>query len=360
MVNFNIIDNINKVPSNREWIDSLNFKNRTDYAGRRYQLIAKHERKFSNWERLARGLLGIWMVVRSFGRELTSKTVKNLFIKDHESRRFGILINQICDETAADFTLLFPKEINLEILSYLNGAELTKCQRVNKTWKALAASHEALWNALPPRMAFGKRQWATYFGDIGKEPPLPKDIHKILKSSCLFWPGKKVEETHMLVLIPESINGKLLTLGALAELVKTPKEGHATKYRYMSDAIINEYGNQAATKSHWVLMTKDVIEGSRNKSYTGQRALVAKFANQQRINYEVPNLLDASIGIFMHYICFGERLFNKWTYTRCQEKAQGCQIVVGCFGAPDSLEVNTPVMPAHAFIGVAAQRQLFF
>ncbi|MGZ6330812.1 MAG: SH3 domain-containing protein, partial [Parachlamydiaceae bacterium] len=48
-------------------------------------------------------------------------------------------------------------------------------------------------------IAFGKAKWATYFGDIGEEPPLPNNIQTILSSPCPFWPNKKVEETHLLV-----------------------------------------------------------------------------------------------------------------------------------------------------------------
>ena len=206
-------------------------------------------------------MLGIWTIARSCGREWSSKAVKNLFTKDHESRRFGVLINPPSqqlplsnqpklDETAADFTLLFPEEISLAIFSYLNSQELTRCFCVNKTWKALA-SDEVLWNTLLPRIAFGKAQWETYFGDIGQVPPLPKDIHQILKSPCPFWPGKKVEETHILMLIPESVNSKPLTLSTLGELVKAPKYGHATQYRYIWGKIIHKHGNQATAKSHF-------------------------------------------------------------------------------------------------------------
>ena len=240
---------------------------------------------------------------------------------------------KIREEEKIDFVNSLPKEMTHAIFSHLNAEELTRCFRVNKTWKVLA-SHEPLWNALSPKIAFGKKQWAKYFGDIGIEPPLPKDIHKILKSPCPFFPGKKVEETHMLVLIPETIDGKPLNLTTLGELVKAPKEGHATEYRYIWDAIVKEHGNHSAAKSHWVLMTKDVIEGSRNKSYTDQQALIADLAKQTGIDYEVPNVLDAAICIFMKYISSEERLFNDndpLTYTRCQEKTEGYQVAVGGF-----------------------------
>ncbi len=189
----------------------------------------------------------------------------------------------------------------------------------------------SLWKVLLLReIVFGKKQWETYFGEIGKEPPLPKDIYEILNSPCPIFLGKKVRETHMLVLIPETVNGKPLNLTTLEELVKAPKEGHATQYSDdISGEILNdEHANQATAKSHWALMTMDVIPESRNKSYSDQHDLITELAKQTGINYEVPNVLDVAICILMHYIGDGKRLFtdDPLTCTRCQENVQGSQL----------------------------------
>ena len=94
-----------------------------------------------------------------------------------------------------------------------------------------------------PMSAFGKAKWATYFGDIGMEPPLPPNIHQILQSPCPFWSGKKVEETHLLVLIPQTVNGKALTLDYLEQLIQKPLGGgHATKYEHYWDTLKKEHG----------------------------------------------------------------------------------------------------------------------
>ena len=224
-----------------------------------------------------------------------------------------------------------PSEVILKIFYDLDRIALTSCLLVCKPWKVLA-SNEDLWDALMLKeIAFGKKQWQTYFGDVGEEPPLPKGIWEILKSPCPFFSGKKVKDTHGLVLIPETVDGKPLNLTALGKLVKAPKEGHATKYRYMWDEIVNDKNiNQATAKSHWALMTNDVVPGTRNKSYADQQTLIAEMAKQ---TYEVPPLLDAAICIFMHHTGSGKRLFvdESWTYTRCQENIQNYQLAVGGF-----------------------------
>lgn len=76
-----------------------------------------------------------------------------------------------------------------------------------------------------PRIAFGKVEWEKYFGDVGVEPPLPENINEILKSQCVYWPDKRVEDTHLLVLIPKTVDGNALTLNSLGELIQRPRGG---------------------------------------------------------------------------------------------------------------------------------------
>ena len=187
-----------------------------------------------------------------------------------------------------------------------------------------------------PVIAFGKAKWATYFGDSGVEPPLPPNIHQILQSPCPFWPGKKVEETHLLVLIPQTVNGKPLTLDYLEQLIQKPLGGgHATKYEYYYKPVKQEHGAKPAGQSHWVLMTTDVIPTSKNKPYAQQQELVRKYAH-----YQVPQTLEATTCILMEQVKEGRRLYPRdpWTYTRCQEQTAGYQNGVGGFG-PSGLDV---------------------
>jgi len=171
--------------------------------------------------------------------------------------------------------------------------------------------------------AFGKAKWTKYFGDIGKEPPLPADIDKIINGPCAIWPDKKVREMHMLTLIPSHVNGTQLTLKSIGELVKSPKgEGRATKYNNFQP-----YGNEKAHMSQntWVLMTRDLLPDSRGRNYGDQCQLVSELAQKSGQPYEVPHLIEAVTCIFMEYVKTGTCLYGRdpWTYTRCQEKALG-------------------------------------
>ena len=122
-----------------------------------------------------------------------------------------------------------PRDVRLLIFSYLSPKDLGACSCVSREWNVLA-SHDALWaEAIRREVAFGKEAWAKYFGDVGIEPPLPTDIVKILKAPCPYWPTKKVIETHLLVLIPETINRRPLTLTSLGELIKKPLQDSASQ-----------------------------------------------------------------------------------------------------------------------------------
>jgi hypothetical protein len=184
-----------------------------------------------------------------------------------------------------------------------------------------------------PSVAFGKAEWATYFGDVGVEPLLPPDIGDILASPCPIYSGKTIGETHMLVLIPETIKGKPLTLKSFGNLIRRPKEGHKTQYGKCRNRVIDQHGDTKVSNSHWVLMTKDVIPNTQNKSYEEQCEVLQTLSQKAKAEYEVPRLLDATVAILMHYVSKGERLYphDPWTYTRCQESIEGSQTAVGGF-----------------------------
>jgi hypothetical protein len=242
-----------------------------------------------------------------------------------------------------------PPNYERVIALYTQAGKLTKAIEWTKMLGNLTPAKVAAPPALLsssvqklPDIAFGKDLWAKFFGDVGVEPPLPADIDKILEAQCPFWPDKKVKETHLLVLIPEkvTIGGGLLfgdktiklNLKTLGDLVQKPRQGNATKYACLD---LGEYNDPPAPKSHWALMTRDVIKGSRNKSYQEQVALIKK-------PYEAPTILAATTCILMEYFRTGKYLYSRdpRTFTRCQEKYDGTwQLCVGGF-APGGLCVH--------------------
>lgn len=172
-------------------------------------------------------------------------------------------------------------------------------------------------------IGFGEKMWKNYFGNIGKVPSLPNNIGAILKSKCPFFEGKTVQETHMLTLIPATLNGTSMTLERLGELMRdldlkqgktgymVPAYNEKANYTYCSEHAYTPF-----EASHWVLMTNNVPEETRNEIYKVQKEFVA-----QHPNYHVPKLSEAAVAIFAEYVTTGIYRFGRkpWTYTRCQE-----------------------------------------
>jgi len=158
-----------------------------------------------------------------------------------------------------------------------------------------------LGNIKQPAISFGTSSWKQYFGDVGVEPPLPHNIHEILESPCPFFVGKKVKDTHLLTLVPQTVEGKALTLDYLSKLIQNPKSGYKTRYSYYSHYVKWELGSSHAPLSHWVLMTKDVILESRNKTYNQQKELVATTAKKANVSYRLPTALEAVTSILMEH-----------------------------------------------------------
>ena len=203
----------------------------------------------------------------------------------------------------------------------------------------------------------GPAQWARH-GNIDEVPPLSANIHEILQSPCpINGKDNKVADTHMLVLIPATFNGQPMTLKSLGELAKKYFSASHTGYRFIMPAIVQELGDKSIDKSHWVLMTKDVLPGSKNKSYGEQQKIVAELAEKSLISYEVPEALESAVCILSQYFDSNIRLFSDgpWTYTRCKDKVQGYQIIVGGF-APAGLCVSYHDYD-YDYIGVAALRK---
>jgi hypothetical protein len=192
---------------------------------------------------------------------------------------------------------------------------------------------------MTPAMAFGAKAWKKYFGEVGTEPSLPSSIGQILNGRCPFWPGRLVKDTHLLVLIPATVAGRPFSLDLLEELIQCPRgAGHPTAYRYYDSNVQAMLGSQSPSSSYWVLMTRKVLEGSRNKDYASQKDLVSRHASRTGLPYELPGALEAATAILSHYVRGRERLYsdNPRTWTRCRESVRmllvlNYSVVVGGF-----------------------------
>ena len=250
--------------------------------------------------------------------------------------------SQVIDPRAKDPRIIIPPEVVVNhIFSYLNLHELGVSRSVSKIWNQYA-SIPILWqSAIYREIAFSSKNWADWNADLVKDVnirqemlSLPTNIAEDLRRSA--FPGKSIRETHVLVRMPKG-----LTIKKLGELAKKYFPSNIDGYRYIWSSIVDELGDKPADESVWLLMTKDVLPGSRSKSYSQQKNIVGELAETTGAPYQVPTTLEAATCILAEYSRSENRLFSNspWTYTRCQENVQGYQTVVGGF-APAGLSVN--------------------
>ena len=77
----------------------------------------------------------------------------------------------------------------------------------------------------------------------------------------------------------------------------------------------NQLGDQSLRQSSWVLMTKDVLPDSRDKTYAEQCELVS-YIRRTKIPYEVPSTLAAAIAILVQHVQKGNLFSMELVGTR--------------------------------------------
>lgn len=201
---------------------------------------------------------------------------------------------------------------------------------------------------LPPgTKVYGKEEWENEIGSIGEVPPLPEGIAAFLESKCPYYKDKTWKETHMLYILPATVNGRPLSLNYFLELIQHPIGGaHVTRCRKITNSIPRTHGNEQVKSSCWVLMSLNVIDRSPDNPYDIQQKVIKAFSDG-----EVPSLLPGVVGIATHHIHTGERLFEK-NYSRCQEAGtSNKQIIVGGF-TEEGFEIGVGLINSHIY-GVA-------
>ena len=158
---------------------------------------------------------------------------------------------------------LLPQDVWNEVLKHSKSdlvALACASQSLNELTKDYAKNNL-------PAGRFGTKEWKGLGGDPGIEPVIPLKMYAIFDSS-----------KQVLTFIPETINGEfLLTLSSIDRFVSDYKNGKdAFKSNYRSP--LNDIGIKDETvkpfKAHWVILSKDVLDGTINKGFATQEKLV--------------------------------------------------------------------------------------
>jgi len=182
---------------------------------------------------------------------------------------------------------------------------------------------------------FDDTYWENLIGKVPPAPPLPEDFNKIWDGPCPFYPEKTLSQTHLLVYIPKTVNDNPLTLKHFLTLTQfsflkqtnhfIPLPGYRIK-----DTLIPTLGDKPIKRSHWVLITKDILRNSKDRSIATHRLMVTK---EGQLDYQMPSLLKAVICSQTHLLACSRPLFSVNDslpiYTRCQESTEEEMVLVG-------------------------------
>ena len=255
-----------------------------------------------------------------------------------QALRFGeVVMPKNPDQVFPESNLVFD---NIHtIFRYFNFQELDICNLVSKDWSRLAVFISKY--AVFQKFAFNPAHWNEFLNEgnvdvkeMGRAyRELPNNIYQILKSPCPAFPGKRIMDTHILVWIPESVNGKKLNIKNFGELLNYKFPYTTTGYRHFTREILEQNGS-TPIESGFFLMTTDVLLNSRNKTFTDQKKIVNNLNAHGHTLYQVPKVGEAVVCIMAEYLRSNNFLFGalpEWTYTSCKERVEDYQIIVGGF-----------------------------
>lgn len=173
----------------------------------------------------------------------------------------------------------FNKPVLRDVLSniILPKLETKDLMALSETSRSLAKKTEPerdkRWASVRDPITFGKEQWQEVGVDVEDVPELSEDIDAILKGLCPFHEGKRVYQTHRLVLIPSNVS-----INQLGILMKHLRDGDDPNvYESFWDELVQQKGDVVVKKSYWALVTCDAIPGSRRKKAEDLIVLIKKY-----------------------------------------------------------------------------------
>jgi hypothetical protein len=192
----------------------------------------------------------------------------------------------------------------------------------------------------------GPDEWKAQGIEVGEPPPIPASItKKLLDSPCPLHPGEKIKDTHLLVLIPKTVNGEPYTALKLDELCATRKgSGDTLMDDNWKSWKKQPWASQQQVESEWVLIPKsdpDPEKVSADKHFRSKDIAAQQNVHENYPEYREVKTVELMTAVLLHDLVNGDpRMRAGWNYLRCVEpNASGGRVCVGFFNA-NGLVVN--------------------
>jgi hypothetical protein len=257
---------------------------------------------------------------------------KNKFSSDTDREKIEHLIKLV--ET--DLSALPSKRKGLE------PQTAAKAEASKTTSPSLAAVKRELGKNF-----LGPEEWKAQGIEVGATPPIPISITKaLLNSECPLHPGQKIKDTHVLMLVPKTVNGDAYTPLKLNELCAGRKGSGDKLIDDGADWTKNwqrrEWAKVPQAESEWVLIPKSDPDPkvSPDKHFRGKKIAAQKGVHDSHYKeYREVKTLELMTMAVLYDFTHKERLLSD-CYLRCEEpNASGGRVCVGRFDA-DGLVVS--------------------
>jgi hypothetical protein len=217
------------------------------------------------------------------------------------------------------------------------------------------------------RNFLGAAEWQREFQvDVGVVLPIPTSITKeLLESDCPLHPGEKIKDTHILLLVPKTVNEEQYSAVKLWELC-IGRKGSGEKLIDDADSSWKneEWAKKSPAKSQWVLIPKaDPIHSqvSSEKHFRSKRISEQEQVHQDHYkDYREAEALEVMTAALLNDLVNGKpRMLDNRNFLRCVEpNASGGRVCVGCFDTKGLLvPVNFGVSGTYD-VGRALARKL--
>lgn len=190
--------------------------------------------------------------------------------------------------------------------------------------------------ALLGRNCLGAKEWRKGFGvGVGRVPPIPSSItEELLNSDCPLHRWQKIKDTHVLVLVPKTVNGQAYSALKLDELCATRKgSGDRLIDRRYSSWKSLDWAKAAQAQSEWVLLPKS-DPGQHEVRFFEEHFRSKKIAAQQRVledhysEYREAKVLEVMTMALLYDLTHKKQLLPD--NLRCEEpNARGGRVCVG-------------------------------
>lgn len=200
--------------------------------------------------------------------------------------------------------------------------------------------------ALLGRNFLGADEWRKGFGvDVGRPPPVPEHITELLlQSYCPLLPNRRIKDTHILVLMPKTVNGNPYTPLALDSLCRNRQApGSPLIYPHNDDWKATNWARDAQERIEWILMPRrdpDPGKVQPDRHFRGKRPKdqerVYKTHYQER--YRPAKAIEVMTAVLLDFATTGEprMLAPKGTNRNlllCNTHNTGSGVSVGGFDA---------------------------